>query len=105
MAEHGGDVGNRRMAEFECVRAHLIAVDRVRSEVRREYEYVGAGTGIEDIVRSADQARGGGASGERLTTQVPIQHGGRDYPVAVQVLVETGLERLQRSASSRHSTD
>src|SRR5664279_4164170 len=59
------------MAEFERVCARLITVDRGRSEVRREHEYVGAGTGIEDIVRSADQARGGGASGERLITQMP----------------------------------
>src|SRR5260370_31627122 len=37
----------------------------------------------------------------------PIQHTGKiaDYAIAIQVLVETGLQRFQRGARSRHDAD
>jgi hypothetical protein len=66
-----------------------------RSKARREYERVGTGAGVEDIVRSADQCCWAAAGSERLTAEVSIQHrrGTTDQSVVVQVLVETEFER------------
>ena len=53
MALHSAGVGEHHMIELDRVRARCKIVDRVRSEVRPEHERVGAGAGVEDIVRPA----------------------------------------------------
>jgi hypothetical protein len=71
MAQHGGGVGKSRLAEFERVRARRETVNGVRSEVRREHEYVGVGASIKNIVRSAARLVGAAASDDRLTDESP----------------------------------
>ena len=53
----------------------------------------------EKIVPNLDQA---GRAKDSITV---VAGRNTDHPIAVQVLVETGLERLQRCAGSRHRTD
>ena len=100
IAEHGLGVGKRRLVELERIGTRREIVDRVGTEVWQEHECVGAGAAVEDIVRPADERCGAADSGERLTTRASVQHE-TNVPIAVEVLLETGLERLQRGARSR----
>src|SRR5262249_6378710 len=70
-------------------------------EVCREYECVGTGTAIENIVWSANQGRGAAAGIQRLTTRASIQHQ-TDIPIVIEVLLETALKRFHRRAGARH---
>ena len=89
------------LTELEGVRSRREIIDRVRSEVRREYECVGAGAAGEDVGWSANQGRGAAGSIKRLTTGASIQHQ-TNIPIVIEILLEAALQRFHRRAGARH---
>src|SRR6476620_4857450 len=93
IAKNDRSVGKHGLAELKGICTWREIVDRIRAEVRREHECVGADAAVEDVVWPADKRRGAAASCKRLTTRASVQHE-TDVPIAIEVLMETGLDRL-----------
>src|SRR5262249_36605761 len=76
-------------------------------EVAWKNEHVRAHSPIERVVRSADQSRESIGSNRLITTKTSTLHrrGWTDMPVAIEVLIEARLERLQCGAAPRHRAD
>ena len=107
ISEHCSDVSEHCLAKYQCVRAGREVFDGLRSEVLWEHEHVGASAAIESISWAANQDRRAAGRGQRLVAQVSIQNGHRrtNSSVAIQVLMETVLERLQYRTIARHNAD
>ena len=102
MALQRTDIGKHRLIKLNRVDARREIIDRIRPEIAAEEERVGTGTSIKSIVRTPNQFRLGVAGGKSLIAQVPVQYRSRRgyLPIAVQVMMETRLDRRHRGIIS-----
>src|ERR1019366_5067310 len=87
MAKHGVSICEYRVVKLNSVLAGMKTSDRFIAEIRLKYKYIALGAANENTaVRIANDSVAGGAPSPRRRA---------DHPVAIEVLMEAGLKRLQ----------
>ena len=97
---------------MDCVITRLKVGDGVFADFTRKCEGIVAAITIENFVRRAvcDRIIAGGAIDDVGRCRIGRREGRgsldrTDHPVAIEILMEAGLEQFQRSAGSRHVAD